>query len=663
MLVIDTSGSMNASGMATVRTAVEGLPRRGAGRREGRRRLLRDHLGCRRRAHHRPGQGAAGRQRPEVQGRDCALRRRPGCRCGARHRGRAQHRPAQRRRRHRRCTGGGAAGARKGRRAAVDALLKAKVRAEVVAFKSPEANGEVLRAVRQGGRRLGGGGREPRRRRRGVRRRRRDAPVPGSRVMGPAGRPRRGPGDHRAGRGGRRHVSRSLHGEPAPPWRRSAHRPRLRGCRAGGRQQRFRRDSVDRAPAHRADRPLPRRLRPGHGHLRAGLPLQAEEARGHHRPLRPGVAAARPKQQATPSDQCAARADGRQDGGARVDDQDDGPPRPRRPRPGGREWFVLRIAAVIVASRWATSSSRPGHGSWGSPSGSPSGCCCPPSRYGTWLGGGHAPSSSCFPTSSCSSRRASPAGSACSRRSTRSPATHPSRPGRSSPARSRRHGSEPTSPTPWTTWPSAWTGEHALGDDGDPHPAEVGGNLAETLRTTAATLREREGLRRHVRALSAEGRFSAYILIALPDRHPDLDHDHELRLRQPPVDNAAGDPHVRCRTGRHGHRHLLDAQSCRSRCDHAPVVGVLLFVVAVVVVVLAAPLGAGQTTGVARSLELVNYRSTRDTVAKNELCEDRLLDPLLNALRGLAVRLSPAGTRRAHRALAGQGGQPAVVVR
>jgi tight adherence protein B len=45
---------------------------------------------------------------------------------------------------------------------------------------------------------------------------------------------------------------------------------------------------------------------------------------------------------------------------------------------------------------------------------------------------------------------------------------------------------------------------------------DVGGNLAETLRTTAATLREREQLRRHVRALSAEGRLSAYILIALP---------------------------------------------------------------------------------------------------------------------------------------------------
>jgi len=45
---------------------------------------------------------------------------------------------------------------------------------------------------------------------------------------------------------------------------------------------------------------------------------------------------------------------------------------------------------------------------------------------------------------------------------------------------------------------------------------EVGGNLAETLRTTAMTLREREQLRRQVRALSAEGRLSAYILIGLP---------------------------------------------------------------------------------------------------------------------------------------------------
>lgn len=44
----------------------------------------------------------------------------------------------------------------------------------------------------------------------------------------------------------------------------------------------------------------------------------------------------------------------------------------------------------------------------------------------------------------------------------------------------------------------------------------VGGNLAETLRNTAATLRERESLLRHVKALSAEGKLSAYILVLLP---------------------------------------------------------------------------------------------------------------------------------------------------
>ncbi|MBO9520749.1 MAG: type II secretion system F family protein [Nocardioidaceae bacterium] len=45
---------------------------------------------------------------------------------------------------------------------------------------------------------------------------------------------------------------------------------------------------------------------------------------------------------------------------------------------------------------------------------------------------------------------------------------------------------------------------------------EVGGNLAELLTTVAATLREREYIRRHVRALSAEGRLSCWILGGLP---------------------------------------------------------------------------------------------------------------------------------------------------
>jgi len=45
---------------------------------------------------------------------------------------------------------------------------------------------------------------------------------------------------------------------------------------------------------------------------------------------------------------------------------------------------------------------------------------------------------------------------------------------------------------------------------------KVGGNLAEVLQTVAQTMRERVQLHRHVRALSAEGRLSAYILGGLP---------------------------------------------------------------------------------------------------------------------------------------------------
>lgn len=45
---------------------------------------------------------------------------------------------------------------------------------------------------------------------------------------------------------------------------------------------------------------------------------------------------------------------------------------------------------------------------------------------------------------------------------------------------------------------------------------ETGGNLAEVLANTVATMRERAYLRRQVRSLSAEGRLSAYVLLALP---------------------------------------------------------------------------------------------------------------------------------------------------
>jgi tight adherence protein B len=45
---------------------------------------------------------------------------------------------------------------------------------------------------------------------------------------------------------------------------------------------------------------------------------------------------------------------------------------------------------------------------------------------------------------------------------------------------------------------------------------EVGGNLALLLGNVSVTMREREYLRRQVKSLSAEGRFSAYILLAMP---------------------------------------------------------------------------------------------------------------------------------------------------
>lgn len=45
---------------------------------------------------------------------------------------------------------------------------------------------------------------------------------------------------------------------------------------------------------------------------------------------------------------------------------------------------------------------------------------------------------------------------------------------------------------------------------------EVGGNLAEVLDAVGATIRERNQIRRQVKALAAEGQMSAYVLMALP---------------------------------------------------------------------------------------------------------------------------------------------------
>lgn len=44
----------------------------------------------------------------------------------------------------------------------------------------------------------------------------------------------------------------------------------------------------------------------------------------------------------------------------------------------------------------------------------------------------------------------------------------------------------------------------------------VGGNLADVLGTVSLTIRERNQVRRQARALSAEGRMSAWVLMLLP---------------------------------------------------------------------------------------------------------------------------------------------------
>jgi len=45
---------------------------------------------------------------------------------------------------------------------------------------------------------------------------------------------------------------------------------------------------------------------------------------------------------------------------------------------------------------------------------------------------------------------------------------------------------------------------------------DVGGNLAEVLDQVGQTIRERNELRQEVQSLSADGRISAYVLMALP---------------------------------------------------------------------------------------------------------------------------------------------------
>ncbi len=72
--------------------------------------------------------------------------------------------------------------------------------------------------------------------------------------------------------------------------------------------------------------------------------------------------------------------------------------------------------------------------------------------------------------------------------------------------------------------------------------------------------------------------------------------------------------------------------------------GLAIIVLAISIVVIIGTGTTGGTSGVARSLELINYQPTTRSVAKNELAaRDRLVAPVVEGMRRLGERLSPSG--------------------
>ena len=81
---------------------------------------------------------------------------------------------------------------------------------------------------------------------------------------------------------------------------------------------------------------------------------------------------------------------------------------------------------------------------------------------------------------------------------------------------------------------------------------------------------------------------------------------------------------------------------------------------AFVILLLAATLGAGTVTGVARSLAMLENSVSADDVGRNELsASDRLITPFFDTMRGMAQRLSPSGTDRRLTRLLDLAGNPA----
>jgi len=79
--------------------------------------------------------------------------------------------------------------------------------------------------------------------------------------------------------------------------------------------------------------------------------------------------------------------------------------------------------------------------------------------------------------------------------------------------------------------------------------------------------------------------------------------------------------------------------------DPLLLLGAASIAVSIVMLFLVVVIGSGTTTGVARSLSMLENDITIKEVARSELpALDRLLVPFLSGMKGLALRLSPSGT-------------------
>ena len=180
---------------------------------------------------------------------------------------------------------------------------------------------------------------------------------------------------------------------------------------------------------------------------------------------------------------------------------------------------------------------------------------------------------------------------------------------------------------------------------------EVGGNLAEILHTVSETLREREYLRRQVKALSAEGRLSGYILTGLPPLiglymmivNPDY-----IALLYTTL------PGFVLLASRHSSS-VWDRSPCRSsrrwRSDMSMtlLLGAGLLCAAMILALTVIGVVTTERRGVARSVAAVQALDSAPSVLKAEIEKpfaERVIAPLGERMVGLGRKVARADTAR-----------------